>query len=633
MYIAKPLVAPPTQSPKELRFGSESNTRLDGGLSLKYDPSQINDNQSPYMLNECADDKGELTKRPGQSNVYTSSLGSGKINGLYDRLFSGFKVFAWGTDLYKQTGSSAPVSIMTGLANAKGIFFTFGINLYYLNGTNFVYWDGITVSASLIVPYIPTLTLGRSPAGGGGTLNEDFNLIGAGFKDSFSGTSAGTVYQMSIPSLDATPPMTAVVNGAVQTEGVGFTVNRTTGAVTFAVSPGDVTTNNVLITGYKTVTSGINRILNCTVAIAYGGENDTRAFLSGNPSFNRRLFRSAVNDLSYFPDLAFQDVGASDSITQLAKHFDRLIIFKQRSIYSSYYNNIAQQGFYGADGFTVNFPTSPLNSSIGCDMPNSVQIIDNNVVFGNSDLGVFILISTNLKDENVVRLLSDNINGNSLRPGLLDISKASLQAASSVDFDGKYYLCVGNTAYVWDYRLSPYLNSGNVATDAERLSWFPYDTINAACWSQDSRTLYYGDRTNGKLVQFNPTLYNDFGSPINAYWRSKNFSFGLFDYLKTIPELWFTTRTAAYSLITVKYLDENGTIIDTTQVVSSSWSWASFAWNQFSWAVSQFPPTIRKKPKVKKVIYFSVEFSNNLLNQNLSILSLVIRYLIARKVK
>jgi hypothetical protein len=368
------------------------------------------------------------------------------------------------------------------------------------------------------------------------------------------------------------------------------------------------------------------------VAETYGGENDTRVFLTGNSNYSRRLFRSGVNDPSYWPDTAYQDVGAGDAIVKLAKQFDKLVILKKNTIWFTYYNNVANQGFWGAAGFQVNFPTAPLNSAIGCDMPGSVQIINNNVVFGNSDQGLFIILSTIVRDERVVQPISGNINGNPLRPGLLSLSQSSLQAATSVDFGGKYHLCVGNVAYVWDYRLGPYVNTGNPMIDEERLPWFYYTNINAACWMQDAQTLYYGDRTNGYLISFQ-SAFNDFGNAISAAWRMKTFNFGLPDWLKTITEMWFSTRAGAYSAITITYLDENGTIVDSAAVNTSTYSWARFAWNHFSWLVSQFPPTVRLKPKLKKVIYFAVEFSNANVNENLSILNLVIRYLTVKKVK
>lgn len=626
MAINLPPPRPRTRVP-ELRLGADTNILLDGGYSLKYDPSQLRDNQSPYMPN-MAFVNGELSKRQGQTYVYPSSLGTGGFNGAFERLYKNQKVFAWGTALYTQSGSSAPVQIMSGLANSKGTFFQFNGILYYLNGTNYVQWNGTT--ASNVVGYIPTITISRTPTGGG-TANEQINLLQPGFKDSFSGNGTATAFQLSQTVLDATA-ITAVVNGTAINEDAGLTVNRTTGIVTFTSAP-STGTNNVVITAYKTQAVYANRILNCTMAISYGGENDTRMFFAGNPNFSNRLFRSGVADPTYWPDLTFQNVGSdAEAITGLAKHFDKLIVFKERSIFSVVYDNTPYQSMWGSAQTSVSFPTAPLNSAIGCNMPGSIQIIDNNVVFGNTENGLFILVSSATKDERIVRPISGNINGNPIRPGFLNIPKSLLLSASTVDFDGKYILCVGTEAFVWDYKIGPYINTGDMAADEERLKWFYWSNINAACWIQYDQQLFYGDRVTGHLVQFQSN-FNDFGASIPAVWKSKVFNFNLPDYLKTITEMWFTTRASSYSNISIRYLSEYGDVIDTASVNTASWSWTRFAWDQFSFAVSQFAPTIKTKPKIKKVIYFQVEFSNNVFNQNLSLLSIIIRYLTVRKVK
>lgn len=622
MFKAARFTVPPQEDTKELRLGADANVRLDGGVSFKYVESQLNDNQSPYMVNVNADDRGSLTKRLGQSNVYSPSLGVGGINGAFRRLFMGKNVFAWGTGLYTQSGTSAPVSIMSGLANAKGSFFSYNSLLYYINGTNFVQWDGIAAIASNVVGYIPTITLGRPPAGGG-TTNEALNHLQPGFKDSFTADGTATAYKLSQAVLDATA-VTALVNGVAKVETTDFTVNRTTGVVTFTVAPTTGTANNVVITAYKTIAGYSSRILNCTIVETFGGENDTRVFLTGNSNYRNRLFRSGLSDPTYWPDNAFQNVGTDyEAIYGLAKHFDRLITLKEKSLFFSTYLN--------TNG-VITFPTAPLNSSVGCNITGSIQIIDNNVVFGNTENGLYMLVSTVVKDERVVRPISGNINGTALRPGLLSLLKTDLQNASSLDDGGKYWLCVGNVAYVWDYKLSPFINSGNLAQDEERLSWFPYTNINAACWINYDQQTYYGDRTNGNLVTF-ISNYNDFGQPINGVWRSKLFNFNLPDYLKTITEVWITTRSASYSSMTIKYINDNGDILDNTIVNTSSFSFLSLVWSQFTWSVNKFSLTIRRKPKIKKVVYWQIEMSNNLLNQNLSILSLVIKYLTVRKVK
>ncbi|MDP4160855.1 MAG: hypothetical protein Q8911_14010 [Bacillota bacterium] len=58
--------------------------RLDGGLNLRDEQSNILDNQSPYMLNLTCDDRGALSKRPGQTELSNIHLGSGEVHLLFD---------------------------------------------------------------------------------------------------------------------------------------------------------------------------------------------------------------------------------------------------------------------------------------------------------------------------------------------------------------------------------------------------------------------------------------------------------------------------------------------------------------------------------------------------------------------
>jgi len=626
---------PRMPEPAELKLGVGSNILLDGGINLRNDPTQIRDNQSPHMVNMLPYDNGSiLGKRPGQRYVYSTSLGSGGVNGAYERLWSGEKVFAWGTAIYRQSGSNAPVAIMTGLSNRKGKFYPFGGKLYYLNGAEFVEIDD-SFNAAAVTPYVPTLLISTPPAGGG-TPHEQVNLLTPSFKISFSSDGTSTKYYFPFTGLDAAP-VTVEVNGDPKTEGVHYTVNRSATPYAYVDFAGGSSPlgpipagapNNVIVTAAKTVPGNAEKIKYCRYLIDYGGENDTRLFAWGNPNYPNRVFRSGLLDASYWPENEFSDVGSSsEAVVACAKHYDKLVYLKERSLYFTVYTNPVTQGFWGATQIGASFPLYPINAAVGCDMPGTVQIIDNNVVFFNSRTGGHILVSTQIKDERNVFPITGNI-----LPALLAHSPAELAAASSVDHDGRYWLCVGNSAYVWDYRISPYVTTGDVSTDEARLSWFPMTGINAACWIQDGPDLYYGARDAGRLVEFHNN-YNDFGSPIDAVWRSKRWNFNLPHWLKTIKKAWFTAKAGGYSKYTIRYISENSETVAVEEVNVNSFRWNTAAWDTWTWFVNEYPPPILIKPKTKKVVYFQIEFQNNRLNENLALMNIVVPFMIVRKVK
>lgn len=598
----------------ELRLGGDSKYPLDGGLNLQSQESAIKISQSPYMLNMNSDDRGTLIKRWGQTYVYPTSLGAGGINGVYPS-YKGYTIMAWGTKLYKQQGNSQPVEIYSGLANSKAFLFVFNGILYLINGSQYIQYDGTTVKT--VEAYIPTATQGRKPNGTQSNLYEPLNLYGDWFKDSFS--SDGTTDY--ILSMDVEAVGDVYVNGVKKTLTTDYTVTLPkTIKFTSAIPAG--APNNVIITAKKSNPEGKASILKCTRAVEFA----SRMWFTGNPEQPNKLWKTGLTDkleADYFPASGFSSFetvgGIDEAITNFVPHYDKLVILKERSTWYTY----AEQQSSGEFGF----PIKRLNSQIGCDMPDTVQLINNNPCFCNTYGGVYIIVSTMLEGEKNVLPVSQNVNGIPYRPGLLQ--ETNIKEASSHDDGRKYYICVGKKVWVWDYSASFDINH------PENLKWYPYDFINAKQFFILNNETCYSDRDMGVLKKF-VNVPNDFGLPINGVWRSALLDFGHPDYEKTISDIWLTTRANANASVKIKYYNDNGDLLDTIivpQTATKSFSWSNFSWSSFTWAVQRYAPTIHKKIKLKKIRYFQIEISNNEYNENLSILSLVIKYSLTKKVK
>jgi hypothetical protein len=126
---------------------------------------------------------------------------------------------------------------------------------------------------------------------------------------------------------------------------------------------------------------------------------------------------------------------------------------------------------------------------------------------------------------------------------------------------------------------------------------------------------------------------NDFGEAINGVWRSKLFHFGWPEWLKTIREVFFRTREAMNTRMTLNALDKEGQLVGSIPLISASFSWSRFSWSLFSWSVRNVPPTFKLKRKYKDVVYWQFEISNNEINQDLSIMDLEIYYSKTKKVR
>ena len=108
------------------------------------------------------------------------------------------------------------------------------------------------------------------------------------------------------------------------------------------------------------------------------------------------------------------------------------------------------------------------------------------------------------------------------------------------------------------------------------------------------------------------------------------------EWLKMVSDVYitFNNTSPSPSVIKISYLNENGTIEDSIEVPNNTtWSWSNFNWTTFNWRVSLFDKTIKEKAKIKKIAYFQLELSNDLINENLAIKNLVINYKLIRKVK
>ena len=568
-----------------------------------------------------------LSKRWGQSLVSFTLGGNpltlGAIKGISSE-FEGYVAIHSNTTLYKwNVATNICVSLGTVSATAC-VFFEFNGKLYHNDGVNL---REITSSWTIatVTPYVPVTYINCTPTLTDSTANEDINMLGAGFTVWYNGDNSATVYNLPLTSLDATE-IVVYVDGALQTLTTHYTWVAATGVVTFGVAPG-LGTNNVKITAYKTVAANKAKIIDCRIAVPFGGESNSvsggsRVFLMGNATYPRTYWYSDLGasqfyGAAYFPETQFEELSSNgDAIKAAAKQAGSLIILKEHSLFKV---------DYVFDGAEVYYPVTEFNSMIGCDIPKSVQLIDNNLVFANTIGGVFMIINTNNSAEENVKPISNNINGTRLKNGLLD--EATLTAATSVDYDRKYWLQVNDNVYLWDYDLRPYTGSTQSAT---RLAWFKFDGISADFWFGGSTSLYYG--TGATIVKFKEAL-NDFDAAIEAYWKSKALDFGAPNYLKKILRIFPSIRARTNSSITITVVDENKVTFLEKVLEINSFSLDTFSWDTFSWDVNRFSKPYRLKPRVKKVVYCQIVVEGNEINRDCGITDLVISYMILGEVK
>lgn len=619
----------PTAQINYWEIGTEQNP-ISGGVNYADLEYMLSDNQSPKMENMWYDGR-VLGKRPGQAWA-----AEGLPELLCGTAYGGALVAATGDGkLIRMTfDGEEPEELYSGLTGGKGTFFTFGGRLYYLNGKEYLVYDG--TACKEVEPYAPNIIINRPPNGEGGDLTDNYNRLGGKFSNTFHGDGTSTVYQLTDTGLDE--GVCEVVVDGEQMES-GWTVDYTLGRVTFTSAP-PKGTNNVEITVAKLDTDMRENLLACTSAAVFGGTNGTRVFLAGNGTAT--YFYSDLTSPDYFPENNYNVVGDNTPITALALQYGVLIVFKESEVWQVSYSESG-----GTDG-RVSFPLKAVNRGIGCDCPGSVQLINNSLVWLSSKVGVCILCSTQIEDERNVQVISRNIMGTVDRPGLLQCE--GLHDATSADWKGKYWLRTGNKVWVWDYEATPYQQSYNPDLAAKALAWFPMTGIAAEqflvlpeagglglCYltNAPSPSAENGEAAMEGRVAVLISDYRDFGEGYRAIWRMPVRGFNIAHRLKTVVEMWVTVRTDTNTRIQVRYItdEEQNGVLEEEPILASSFSWRTFAWDTFTWRVFAFARTFRRKPKKKKIQYFAVEFENCDPGRDLNISGVTLSWRTAKKVK
>lgn len=586
------------------------------GVNKYVTPSEIAENELADAQNIQLYDNGLIDKRYGYEKVYNTSLGNSKINGIYNALWYSYIVFAWGTGLYKQSGSNAPVSIYNSLTNTSGYFFTMSGYLFYINGTEFVKIDNsfnvVTVES---IAYIPTTIIGRSPSGGG-TVYEAVNLLQPGRKNSFIGDGSATDYHLDTTGLDATF-VTATVGGAAKVETTDFTVNRTTGIVTFNVAPANGSgVDNVVITFYKTVSGYANKIKNCTIQpVLFGGDNDTRVFLAnGNTRYHSGLF-----DATYWPDLNYTKIGSDQAnITKLTQQIDTQVILKEHkgfepSIWTSRYDLTVTTNSSGVIvTSTVTFPVQPINGIAGCDAKNCCEIVQNNPVFLDTQDGLYQLVTSNVRDQRVVSRMSDRINKDLL-------NEPNLSNATSFLNGYKFGICVNNNAYVWDYRLDAFYGK--------------WTNINASCFAMIGTDLYFGGSSVGMLYRMKTSTsllpYDDDGVAIQCYVLTKYFSFGKNWLKKLLSRIFIDLKCIPRCSTTVSYTTDKDSTAKYLPIARRDlFDYSLIDYSKYSYGTSLgFPKAIMRKIREKGFVWIQFKYENNNLDEGMPFVSTQYQYI------
>lgn len=248
--------------------------------------------------------------------------------------------------------------------------------------------------------------------------------------------------------------------------------------------------NNVEITApCPNDTKNLDKVFKMTQAEWFGGSTKgisggAHLFLTGNTADNEKalVIWSGLNDPLYFSENNYFYVGnKAQRTTGFGKQADKLIVFKENETYYTYYqqnndisaDDLINQNIVDYAASSVYFPLVLINSVIGCDCPNTVQLCRNRLVWAHSGGKVYTLTSESQYTERNIFEVSEMIE-NKLRAENVNL----LRRATSVDFEGYYLLFIENRVYAMNYNSYgyQYVYSFTKEEDANlKIPWYMWE--------------------------------------------------------------------------------------------------------------------------------------------------------------
>ena len=398
------------------------------------------------------------------------------------------------------------------------------------------------------------------------------------------------------------------------TAGTDYAVDAAAGIVTFTEAPPvtDPPTNNTVEIVYsKANPEALSGVMSAPYAAVYGTGQDLCVIVGGGNALFWSGSTQYGTDLTYFPFSQYSVT--DDEITGLAEQYDQMFVFQRGRIGKV---KLETPEVNGRNVMSLAY--SGVNDKIGCDLPHSIQLIENNLTFANASGGVYQILSSSAAYENNIQCVSDKINGSDIRPGLLyDLRVAGRATVCSLDDGKRYWLSVNGHVWLWDYSVS----------GADNPVWLYFTGLSPRAFSTRDGVPCLFDAQN-RAVRLSGLVFSDFGeTPIRKVYQFPVRNFGDYDRLKDVRTVLFSVRADAPSDTTVIYETDYETRTDRVSLATPGYDRLTERNLEIrDLSVPRHAATFRRNPNCKSVRHFSMRLENNVAGQDLSILSAEIRY-------
>lgn len=483
-----------------------------GGLNTFMSKAKIQDNESPALQNIEFVENGIPAKRAG-TELYGASQGT-SISGIGSlKTVAGGSFFLQvnGTKLYKKTTTTwtevTGVTFTTGKLNnfvqARGA-------VYIHNGTDtMAKYDGTTLSQP-----------STGVVGKGGVYYNGRQVI-------FGNSSNPTrLYMSSSKSADnfAGKMGTATSGGAstITDSGQSWTTNEFAGLSIIITSGTGAGQTRVISSNTSTA---------ITVSVAWTTNPDSTSVYS--------IEGGDTIDIN-------KDDG--QDVTGLALFQDKLVIFKERSIWQLTFDSI---------GFPI---VQLISNSYGCVSHRSIAVVENDLFYLSNDgvrsLGYVV---------NIAGVIRTNLVSVKISTELDNINTTKFENCAGIYYETKrmYILAFPRGAATTNNRMAVFQAAYNC--------WSIWTGLNANCFLKyiDSNKLlglYFGSETEGYIHKMFASDYSDGESTaIDAQWSSKQFDLGSFNVRKRFAFVDIQFRSVVGNITITVVLD--GTTTQSTRTV------------------------------------------------------------------
>ena len=370
--------------------------------------------------------------------------------------------------------------------------------------------------------------------------------------------------------------------------------------------------------------------MDCRYGCAYGGTGGAVLILAGSEAQPNAYFWNGSHiamDPGYFPMEYYNLAGDSlEPVTGFGLQAGYLMVFKSHAV---------GRCLLGAetigDRAYLTLDYTPVNAAIGCDLPFTIRLVENNLVWCSTYGGVYRLEDTTAALENQVRCISGNVNGCAGRPGLLEAVKTA-GSVCALDDGERYWVAAGGQVYLWDYRLST----------AGKPSWFYFTNIPAVSFFRGDSLdddggqaftgplrIYHLD-AEGRVSRF-VRSFRDYGQGIPKVFRFPTQDFGGHLTCKTVRRVILSTRSDTDTVLDLTYETDYGSRRDLTPVECYAWRLCPRDLRRRMLAVRQFAHVAVRKPGCRHIRHFTMRLTNDVAGCDMSLVSAQIVFTVQRR--